>query len=186
MQSFYKLVINYGNLLNGIWADTISHGEFWHFAHLGQMLERADKTARILDVKYFILLPNIELINSPIDSLEWSAVLKSVSAFEMYRKQFHRITYQNVARFLIFDPNFPRAMKFCINEAKESLYSIYEILDLETKIQNELAKMLDLFTVNNIDNIVMHGLHKFIDDFQINLNNLDEYIYQTFFTLKTA
>ena len=74
----------------------MSHGEAWNFARIGMMIERADKTSRILDVKYFMLLPRADLINSPIDNVQWTAVLKSASAFEMFRKRHHRITPRKV------------------------------------------------------------------------------------------
>ncbi len=62
----------------------MSHGEGWHFGRLGQLLERADKTSRMLDVKYFLLLPSVDAVGSPIDDIQWVAVLRSASAFEMY------------------------------------------------------------------------------------------------------
>ena len=64
----------------------MSHGEGWHFGRMGRLLERADKTSRILDVKYYILLSSVDLIGSPIDYIQWAALLKSASALEMYRR----------------------------------------------------------------------------------------------------
>ena len=71
------------HLFQGITEVTMSHNEGWHFIRLGTTLERADKTTRILDVKYFILLPAISDVGTPYDDVQWSAVLKSVSGFEM-------------------------------------------------------------------------------------------------------
>ncbi len=79
------------HLFQGITDATMTHNEAWHFARLGSMLERADKTSRILDVKYFILLPSLSDVGTPYDDIHWSAVLKSVSGFEMYRKKHGRI-----------------------------------------------------------------------------------------------
>ena len=76
------------HLFVGITDATMSHGEGWHFARLGRLLERADKTSRILDVKYFILLPALTDVGTPFDDIQWAAVLKSASAFEMYRKRW--------------------------------------------------------------------------------------------------
>jgi hypothetical protein len=75
------------HLFQGITHSTMSHNEAWHFIRLGTALERADKTTRILDVKYFILLPSVTDVGTPYDDVQWSAVLKSVSGFEMYRKK---------------------------------------------------------------------------------------------------
>ena len=70
----------------------MSRGEAWHFAQMGRLLERADKTSRILDVKYYILLPSVADVGTPMDAIQWSALLKSASALEMYRKKHGRIT----------------------------------------------------------------------------------------------
>ncbi len=70
---------------------TMSHNEAWQFIRLGRSLERADKTSRILDVKYYVLLPSVTDVGTPYDDIQWAAVLKSVSGFEMYRKRHGRI-----------------------------------------------------------------------------------------------
>ena len=70
----------------GVMDATMSHNEGWHFGQLGRLLERADKTTRILDVKYFLLLPSAEWVGTPLDRIQWIALLKSASAYEMYRK----------------------------------------------------------------------------------------------------
>ena len=101
----------------------MSRGEAWHFA-AGRLLERADKTSRILDVKYFLLLPNVADVGTPLDTIQWAALLKSASALEMYRKRHGRITPTQVAEFLILDRDFPRAMHFCLLQAEESLLAI--------------------------------------------------------------
>ena len=82
------------HMFQGITDATMTHNEAWHFVRLGRKLERADKTSRILDVKYFILLPSTRVVGTPYDDIHWSAVLKSVSGFEMYRKKYGRIVAQ--------------------------------------------------------------------------------------------
>jgi uncharacterized alpha-E superfamily protein len=105
------------HMFEGVTDATMSHNEAWHFLHLGRMLERADKTSRILDVKYFILLPSETGVGTPYDDLHWAAVLKSVSGFEMYRKKHGRITPQSIVEFLVTDREFPRAIHYCIRQA---------------------------------------------------------------------
>ena len=84
-------------VLEGVTEATMSHGEAWHFRRLGRLLERADKTSRILDVKYFLLLPSAADVGTPLDTNQWGALLKSASALEMYRKRYGRITPEQVA-----------------------------------------------------------------------------------------
>jgi uncharacterized alpha-E superfamily protein len=105
------------HLFAGITDATMSHGEGWNFCQLGRMLERADKTSRILDVKYFILLPTVVEVGTPYDDIQWAAVLRSASAFEMYRKTHRRIAPDQIVDFLLLDYHFPRAIRFCIVKA---------------------------------------------------------------------
>ncbi len=78
---FYNSVKNASHAFVGITTATMSHGEAWQFSQLGRMIERADKTSRILDVKYYILLPQVQDVGTPFDHVKWSALLRSVSAF---------------------------------------------------------------------------------------------------------
>ncbi len=102
------------HLFGGVTDATMTHNEPWHFLRLGRKLERADKTSRILDVKYFMLLPSTRDVGTPYDDIHWAAVLKSVSGFEMYRKKYGRITPRDVVDFLVMDREFPRAVSYCI------------------------------------------------------------------------
>ena len=102
----------------------MTHGEGWHFCRLGRKLERADKTSRILDVKYFILLRSVADVGTIYDDVQWVAVLRSASAFEMYRKRHGRISPMAIVEFLLLDGEFPRAVRFCLNSARDSLHAI--------------------------------------------------------------
>jgi len=181
---FFNQVRGANNLFTGLTQNTMSHGEAWHFAHLGTMLERADKTARLLDVKYFLLLPNSDYLDSPYDAVEWGAVLKSVSAFEMYRKQFHRVNYHDVTKFLILDTMFPRAIRHCVHQAAASMAHITSMLGLQLPAQTELATLCTMLDDTTIETILQGGLHEFIDIFQFNLNVVDKRIYESFFAFR--
>ena len=95
------------HLFQGVTDATMTHNEAWHFLRLGRKLERADKTSRILDVKYFMLLPSPRDVGTPYDDIHWSAVLKSVSGFEMYRKKYGRITPRRRGRVPGDGPRVP-------------------------------------------------------------------------------
>jgi uncharacterized alpha-E superfamily protein len=86
LQGFFEDVKAASHLFNGVTEATMTHGEGWHFCRLGKQLERADKTSRILDAKYFILLRSVSDVGTAWDDIQWAAVLRSTSAFEMYRK----------------------------------------------------------------------------------------------------
>lgn len=184
LQSFFTSIHDYTHLFAGLVEHTMSHGEGWHFARMGRMLERADKTARMLDVKYFLLLPSSDYVDSPYDAVEWGAVLQSVSGFEMYRKQFHRANYHDVTKFLILDPNFPRAIHYCIHTAARSLNYITDMLGVDVPATAEMQKLKATLADADIDSILTNGLHEFVDVFQYNLNVVDTSLYNSFFALE--
>lgn len=174
------------HLLGGITDATMSHGEGWHFGRLGRLLERADKTSRILDVKYFILLPDVSDVGTPFDNIQWSALLKSASALEMYRKRFGRIRPTDVADFLILDREFPRAIHFCLIKAEESLLSITGGVRgrFRTLPEKRLGRLRSQLDYTQIGEIIEQGLHEFIDAFQVQLNQVGEAIHDTFFAMR--
>jgi len=174
------------HLFLGITDATMSHGEGWHFARLGRLLERADKTSRILDVKYFMLLPTVAEVGTPFDIIQWSALLKSASALEMYCKQHGRISPNTVAEFLILNPNFPRAIRYCLIKAEDSLHAI---AGSESDRRNNLAekrlgRLRSEMDYIDMSEILLGGLHEFFDGFQFKLNRTDDAIYETFFALR--
>ncbi|MES2985209.1 MAG: alpha-E domain-containing protein [Pseudomonadota bacterium] len=181
LQAFYASIRTGSFLFAGLTANTMSHNEAWQFARVGRLLERADKTARLLDVKYFLLLPNPAFVDSPYDAVEWGAVLKSANAFEMYRKHYHSINYRDVARFLIFDTAFPRALTYCVNGARDSLAAITRELGVSVNAEDEMEKLVSMLQASTIDGLLGNGLHEFIDIFQFNLNVVDQAIYRAFF-----
>ncbi len=180
-QEFYAHIRFANYLFAGLMESAMSHGEAWHFARMGSMLERADKTARILDVKYFLLLPGLDYFDSPYDVVQWGAVLKSVNAFEMYRKQFQRINHKDVARFMIFDAYFPRSMAFCVGAAQRSLHAVSGETAADSQAQAEMEKLCNMLRSTHIDAVLESGLHEFIDAFQFNLNVVDQAVYRSFF-----
>lgn len=185
---FFNQIILASHLLEGITDGTMSHGEPWHFAHLGRMLERADKTSRILDVKYFILLPSVGDVGTNIDTIQWGALLESASALEMYRKRHGRIEPESVAEFLILDRDFPRAMHHCLIEAEKSLNAIFGRRDdrIYNAAEQRLGRLRADVNYSQIREIIDGGLHEFIDDFQTKLNAVGAAIHETFFAAPPA
>jgi uncharacterized alpha-E superfamily protein len=174
------------HLFAGVMDATMSHGEGWHFGHMGRFLERADKTSRILDVKYFVLLPSTEDVGTPVDELGWMALLKSASAYEMYRKRsmLHRITPGEVASFLILDAEFPRSIRFCLFQLERSLHQITgtPFGMWRNPVERTIGKLRSELEYVTIEEIVSRGMHEFLDRLQQQMNGLDEDIFKTFFS----
>jgi uncharacterized alpha-E superfamily protein len=189
LSKFFHEVKLASHLFVGVMHATMTHNEGWHFGEVGRFLERADKTTRILDVKYFILLPSIHDVGSTLDELQWMALLKSASAYEMYRKRgLHRISPNSVAEFLILEKEFPRSIRFCLTQAERSLHQISgtPMGTWQTPVERALGRMradLDYWT---IDEIVQSGMHEMLDKFQRQINELDSRIFETFFAIESA
>jgi uncharacterized alpha-E superfamily protein len=184
LQDFFTRVRAASHLFTGLIENTMSHTEGWHFARMGSLLERADKTARLLHVKYFLLFPSPDYFDSPYDTVEWGAVLKSVTGFEMYCKQFHRANYRDVTKFLILDLNFPRSLRYCVHAAALSLLCITDMLQITVPAQKEMAKLQAMLDNTHVDAVLQFGLHEFIVAFQFDLNVVDQSLCHSFFDFK--
>ncbi len=174
------------HLFEGITAATMSHGEPWHFIRMGGMLERADKTTRMLDVKYFLLLPSIGDVGTAIDDTQWAAVLRSVSAFEMYRKRYGEITPGEIVEFLLLDRDFPRSVHFCVMEALASLRRITGSAygTFSNSAERRLGQLTAELDYTSAQELVDHGLHEYLDNTQLRLNDVGNCIFDTFFALR--
>ena len=174
------------HLLEGIANSTMSHGEAWHFMNLGRSLERGEKATRILDVKYFYLLPSITDVGTPIDDIQWAAVLKSVSGFEMYRKQYGPIVPANITEFLLLDRSFPRAVMYCLDCAAGSLHAITGTAPgaYRNPAERLLGQLCAELGYTSVKEVVATGLHEFLDGLQTKINLVDDAIFETFFTMQ--
>jgi uncharacterized alpha-E superfamily protein len=174
------------HMFQGITDATMSHNEAWRFLRLGRDLERADKTSRILDVKYFYLLPSTS-VGTPYDDIHWSAVLKSVSGFEMYRQKHGRILPLDIVEFLVFDREFPRSIHYCVRSAEESLYAITgtpvgSCRYLSKRLMGPLSAELG---ITPVDKVIDYGLHEYLDGLQIKMNAIDNGLLKDFFTWRS-
>jgi len=174
------------HLFVGVTEATMTHGEGWHFSRLGRMLERADKTSRILDVKYFILLPTVAHVGTTIDDLQWAAVLRSASAFEMYRKTHGRIEPRRVVEFLLLDAAFPRAIHHCLVASRESVHAISGTPTelFRNSAEQLLAQLCAELAYGQVDEIVGAGLHEYLDELQTNMNQVSARVAETFFAAR--
>ena len=186
--SFFKRIKTEAHLFSGVTDATMPHGEAWHFGRLGRRLERADKTSRILDVKYFILLPSVADVGTPFDNLQWAALLKSVSGLEAYRRAHGRIGPDAVAEFLLLDREFPRSVLFCVAAAEDSLRRITGSPPgtFTNAAEQMVGRLVARLTYARIKEIIDAGLHEFVDDLQRDLNAIGDAIFDSFFALRPA
>lgn len=181
-RAFFEDVKKSCQLLYGILDSTISKTEGWHFAKIGQLIERADKTSRVLDVKYHILLPSSATVGSSLDIIQWSSLLKSVSAYDMYRKKYGKLTPSDISEFLIFDSEFPRSILSCLMATEQSLHAITgSQYGFSNSAEKQLGWIKSQLEYADINDVFTFGLHEYLDGIQMQLNQLSISIFETFF-----
>lgn len=178
----YRSVKEACMLFAAITDATMSHGTSYEFCRLGRLLERADKTSRVLDVKYFLLLPDPQDVGGAMDVVQWAALLRSVGALEMYRQSHGVITPNQVAGFLLLDPQFPRSVTHCLLETEHALAKIIGPGNkLTTDVQRRLGRLRSQLQFGDIDEIIDRGMHEYIDNIQLQINQIDAAISDAFF-----
>ncbi|NES73737.1 MAG: alpha-E domain-containing protein, partial [Okeania sp. SIO2D1] len=124
---------------------------------------------------------------TPLDEVQWMALLKSASAYEMYRKrQQHRITPNGVVEFLILDREFPRSIQYCLSATERSLYQIIGVTQGMKKhpVEKVLGRLCSELDYLTIEEIIQTGLHEFLDNLQTIINQTGEKIFETFFDIQ--
>lgn len=176
---FFEWVKFRSHLSRGVNVGTMLQDEAFRFARLGTFLERGDNTARILDVKYHVLLPTAEDVGGAADYYQWGALLRSVSAFEIYRKVYRdAITPLRVAELLVLRDDMPRSLHKCMNEVYANVTQVANSQSAETtRRAGELHASLHYA---RIDDIFTQGLHEYLNDFLASINDLGNRISQDF------
>lgn len=182
--AFFDQVKHYGVTFGGIVSDTMAHGEAWHFFRMGRMLERADKTSRMLDVKYFVLLPRVEDVGSSIDVIQWAALLRSTNALDTYLRQYGTIDAAKVAEFTLFNREFPRSVRHCLEQAELSVRYVTGTLpgNYANEAEATLGRLISDISFKRIKEVMTSGLHEYVDHLQCRMNEVDLAIYHTFFS----
>jgi len=164
-------------LVRGALHGTMLRNDIYNFARLGTFLERADNSARILDVKYYLLLPSIAHVGSLIDHSQWDTVLRSLSALHSFRWLYPGESKPiDIARFLILDGRFPRSITFCIRKIHENLYWLEKEYGERLASQNLSQQLLEQIEHASIERIFEGGLHEFLQSFTIQNQQLAQQI----------
>jgi uncharacterized alpha-E superfamily protein len=182
--NFYREIKNGSHLFQGITDATLPRSEGWDFVQVGKYLERADNTARILDVKYHLLVPQDGLEGYEVDIVQWMAVLKSCSALEAFRKVYQsKIEPRTVLQYLVLDGSFPRSIYFSIKATQAALWQISgngrrEYSNNADRLIGKLEAELGYTTV---DDIYDYGLHNFLEELERKLIKIGDQIHQTYY-----
>ena len=153
-------------LARGATHGSMLRNEIYSFARAGTFIERADNTARILDIKYYVLLPSISYVGTALDTGQWEHVLRSLSGERAYRwLNAGRMDARSIAEFVILDDRFPRSLAFCYAAMRENLAALARLHGPEGPA-HELMRLADQrLTGKDIEEIFDQGLHEFLIDF---------------------
>lgn len=152
--------------VRGALAGTMLRNDIFNFARMGTFTERADNTARILDVKYYVLLPSAAAVGSNLDNVQWETILRSVSAEGGFRMTYgQEPTPRKIAQFLILDRRMPRSLAFCGAKIADNLRYLAEDYGASPPCHDMMARLMAGFVSRSIDDIFDNGLHEFIEEY---------------------
>jgi len=155
-----------GALVMGSMHGTMLRNDIYDFIRVGTFLERADNTARILDVKYHVLLPSAFQVGSSLDNVQWETVLRSVSADRSYRwLTGGEISPSGIADFLILDRRMPRSLAFCYSRIVDNLSCLAEEYGQRSPSHDQAEAVRRRLDGQSIRVIFETGLHEFIEQF---------------------
>lgn len=168
-------------LIRGAFHGTMLRNEIFDFSQIGTFVERADNTARILDVKYYVLLPSISWVGSSLDNYQWESILRSVSAHRSYRWVYDaEYKPTNIADFLILNERMPRSLAFCYRNIGASLRLLSDQYSERHDCHDMVEKTAAKLKVGSVKDVFDIGLHEFLDGFVADNNRLGDQIAQDY------
>jgi uncharacterized alpha-E superfamily protein len=174
---YLRGLITGSQLINGLLDGTMLHDQGYELIKLGRYLERADMTTRIADVHSATLLPDADEVR-PYDNIQWVSVLKSLTAYQMYRRSTQiRVQRGPVLGFIFKSPRFPRSLRWCIDHIRICVERLPRNEGC-LRVNGRLARSLDSVEVEGLS---QQELHIFIDDLQLGIADLNEEITQAWF-----
>lgn len=180
---FYARIKDSSLLFQGLAESTFPHEEGYTFIQVGKFLERADKTSRILDIKYHVLLPSGGDVGGAVDIAQWVAILRSCSGLEAYHADYITdVMPWKVAEFLILSNRFPRSIRFCIGSLNYNLRRITGTNDgfFSNEAERLSGKLMADLNYSTIDDIIQYGMHEYLDGLQIRFNDIGKAVFEAY------
>jgi uncharacterized alpha-E superfamily protein len=169
------------SLIRGSFHGTMLRNEIFDFARIGTFIERADNTARILDVKYYVLLPAVSYVGTTLDNYQWESILRSVSAHRSYRWVYDaQYRPAQIADYLILDGRMPRSLHFCYRNIAENLGFLEQDYGARFSCHDSASRTLATLKGRYIEGIFEMGLHEFLTGFIAQNNRLGSEIAEAF------
>jgi uncharacterized alpha-E superfamily protein len=153
-------------MLRGAIDATQLRNDGWDFLNLGYFLERADNTARLLDVKYYVLLPGVEYVGSGLDNYQWTTLLRAMSAHRAFHWAYGgEVTARKIAHFLVLNPQCPRSLIGCVEGLNTHLDRLARGYGRSTPAQAKARAMLAELAEGSVDWVFEEGMHEFLSRF---------------------
>ncbi|MCV6593789.1 MAG: alpha-E domain-containing protein [Silicimonas sp.] len=172
-----ELVRHQAALVRGAYLGTMLRNDIHDFAQLGTFIERADNTGRILDVKYYLLLPTAFSVGSSLDNAQWESILRSVGAGGAYRMTHgQHATPAEIADFMILDERMPRSLSYCCRHIRESLEQLEREYGAVMPSGATSEGLYGRLSGHEISGIFSYGLHEYITDMLRDLGGLSRQI----------
>jgi uncharacterized alpha-E superfamily protein len=167
--------------VRGALENTMLRNDGYNFSRVGNFIERADSMARLLDVKYYVLLPSVSFVGSSLDNIQWETILRATSAFSAYRwLNPGRTSALGIAEFLILDPRFPRSLSYCYGKLTDNLRHLAMSYDIQSASLAEAERIYRGFASLTAEAILDDGLHEFLVDFLAQNRNLAQLVEQEY------
>jgi uncharacterized alpha-E superfamily protein len=178
-QVFFEKIIQSSLQFDGITSATLSRSEGWNFLQLGRFLERADKTSRFLDIK----TQTLDGEDHAVDSLQWGTILRACSAHASYRRvNGSEVSLEKILDLLLFSVEFPRSVRFSVRMVDEMLHAISRTPtgQYSNKCEKLTGALLAKLNFASTADVLKRGLHQYIDDLQVALNEAGQAIFETY------
>jgi len=160
-------------LIRGAFHGSMLRNELYNFARIGTFIERADNTSRILDVKYYVLLPSVSAVGTSIDNIQWESILRSVSAHRSYSWAYDgEYRSMNIADFLILNGQMPRSLAYCYEKIVSELGYLAKDYGERLPAHDTADSIRKTLQTRAIKEIMDQGLHEFLEDFITRNNQL--------------
>lgn len=171
------LIRQHTALVRGATHGTMLRNDIYDFARIGTFLERADNTGRILDVKYYVLLPATNAVGSNLDNVQWETILRSVSGEGGFRMVHgHNPNPRDIAAFLILDGRVPRSLYFCAKKLRDNLGYLEHDYGYAVPAGELAEGLIRRLKERDVEEVFDYGLHEYIQDILVALGELSRQI----------
>lgn len=181
LSTLTEWTMRHSAMLRGAIDATLLRNDGYDFLHLGYHLERADNTARLMDVKYYVLLPKVEFVGSGLDNYQWSTLLRALSAHRAFHWAYGGdVTAGKIAHFLILNPQSPRSLLTCVQGMNAHLDRLARGYNRTTPAQSRARAMLGELAELTVEDVFEEGLHDFLSRFIDEVASLGFLVRETY------